>query len=382
MLRNRRNFSGRHRIYDDDIYKDFGEQPAVIELQVGYKLIPFVSEDSKLAKKLKYLRNEIDSEYGLPLPPIHIRDNMCLDPNEYGFLLHGFEIAGYEGARRDYCLCIDTGSVTKELIGIKTREPAFGMEAILLPEEERLEAKALGYVVPDWESVIRSHLTEVIKKNITKFLDQTMVNTLINKVRDKNPDVVDDVFFLHNFTTAKMKTILNWLLEEGICIRDMNTILEAIADNLEETQSLVELREKVREKLAYQFLPKVADRKKEFHVIRISQSLSETFFDHIYVPQPKNELPYFALAPDERNKLNVEITKVANRIKEKGYEPVFLIISSLRSALSVYIKQYFGNWACISDKELASVYKDYKVVIEEELEVDEIKVNESCSGSN
>ena len=136
------------------------------------------------------------------------------------------------------------------------------MDAIFLPEDRREEAASAGYVVADLEIVIRTHLKEVIKKNLTKFLDQCMVNTLINKVRDRNPDVVDDVFFMHNFSTSKFKTILNWLLEEGISIRDINSILEAIADNLEKTQRPTELLGLVREKLAYQFLPKLADKKK------------------------------------------------------------------------------------------------------------------------
>ena len=94
---------------------------------------------------------------------------------------------------------------------------------------------------------------------------------------------------MHNFSTSKFKTILNWLLEEGISIRDINSILEAIADNLEEQKRLSELMEKVREKLAWEFLPKLADDKKVFHVIRVSLPLAEALLDHIFIPQAKNE---------------------------------------------------------------------------------------------
>ena len=370
------------KIHPYEDYRDFGQQPFEITLEIGYALIPLVDhDDPDLLAEIKYLRNEMDGEYGLPLPVIHIRDNMCLEPNEYRLLLHGAEIAKSE-ARPGYCLCLDTGCVTKELEGEKTKDPAFGMDAIIIPKEKEAEARNLGYVIADWGTVIRAHLTEVIKKNFTKFLDQCMVNTLINKVRDRNPDVVDDVFFIHNFSTSKLKTILNWLLEEGVSIRDMNTILETIADNLEETKRLSELMEKVREKLAYQFLQKIADDKKTIHVIQVSHHLAQAFSDCIYIPQDNKELPYFALAPEERKTLNEEITKKTTSMKEKGYEPVFLTVSSLRTALSGYVKQYFGNWVCISDVELYSVSKDYNIVIEEEIEADEIKVDESCPGSN
>lgn len=256
------------------------------------------------------------------------------------------------------------------------------MDAIFLPEKRRAEAAAVGYVVPDWETIIRLHLSKVIKKNITKFLDQYMVNTLINKVRDKNPDIIDDVFFLHNFSTSNIKTILNWLLEEGVCIRDMNTILEAIADNLEESKRLSELMEKVREKLAWQFLTKIADDKKILHIIKVSPPLAQTLLEHIFIPQAKNELPYFDLPPEDSKKLNAEITKKSDCMKSKGFVPVFLTESNLRTAFSRYIKHYFGNWHCISDTELYSVSKDYSVIVEEELEVDEIKVNEAYTDSN
>ncbi len=374
----------RLRIYDECCYTNFGEQPAPLEIQIGYGLIPLVDQQIKgpLLGEISSVRNQIDGEYGLPLSKVHIRDNMCLDAYEYKILLHGVEVGGYKECNPHYVMCMDTGNVTEELEGEKIKDPVFNLDAVIVSQTRKDEAKTFGYVTPEWYVLIKSHLYEISVKNITKFLDQCMVNTLVNKVRDRNPDVVDDVFFLHNFSTSKLKTILNWLLEEGVSIRDMNTILETIADNLEETKRLSELMEKVREKLAYQFLPKLADDNKVIHVIRVSQALAEALLDHIFIPQAKNELPYFALTPEESNRLNEEITKKSDLMKENGYEPVFLAVSNMRTSLAEYVKQYFGNWACISDIELYSIYKDYNIVIEEELVVDEIKVNEPCPGSN
>ena len=381
-VRKRRRLRCWSKLHPYEYYRELGLRPFELTLELGYGLIPLVNHEkgALLLNEIKHLRNEIDGEYGLTLPVFHIRDNMCIEPYDYRLLLHGAEIAKLEKARPGYCLCIDTGSVTKELVGEKTIEPAFGMDAIYLPEDRRVEAASAGYVVADLETVIRIHLKEVIKKNLTKFLDQCMVNSLINNVRDGNPDVVDDVFFLHNFSTSKMKTILNWLLEEGVNIRDMNTILETIADNLEKTHRPAELLGLIREKLAYQFLPKLADKNKVIHVIRVSKNLSEALIKHIYYP--KLESPYIALEPDERKKLNEEITRKTDSMKEKGYDPVFMMVSDLRMYLSDYIRHWFGNWACISDLELYSVSKDISIVVEEELDVDEIKVNEPCPGSN
>ena len=215
------------RIYDDEIYTDFGEQPSPLELQIGYALMPLVDEhnDSPLLNEIRYLRNEIDAEYGLPLPLVRIRDNLCLEPCEYRILLHGTDVGGFNDLRLGHVLCLDTGSVTGELSGEKSKEPAFGMDGILVTEDMADEGKRLEYAVVDPSRIIKVHLSEIIKKNITKFLNQCMVNTLINKVRDTNPDVIDDVFFMHHYSTADFKTILNWLLEEDVSIRDMNSIL-------------------------------------------------------------------------------------------------------------------------------------------------------------
>ena len=368
------------RIYDDEIYTDFGEQPSPLELQIGYALMPLVDEhnDSPLLNEIRYLRNEIDAEYGLPLPLVRIRDNLCLEPCEYRILLHGTDVGGFNDLRLGHVLCLDTGSVTGELSGEKSKEPAFGMDGILVTEDMADEAKRLGYAVVDPSRIIKVHLSEIIKKNITKFLNQCMVNTLINKVRDTNPDVIDDVFFMHHYSTADFKTILNWLLEECVSIRDMNSILEALADNYDYKMKPVEFLDKVRDKIAWQFVSKLADKDKVIHVIRVSKNLSGALSERIYYPQSKTELPYYAFEPAEIKVFETEISEKAHRMTDKGYEPVFLIVSDLRTALSNTVRTRLGNWTFISDRELLSVNKDYSVAVEEELEVDEIKVNESC----
>ena len=368
------------RIYDDEIYTDFGEQPSPLELQIGYALMPLVDEhnDSPLLNEIRYLRNEIDAEYGLPLPLVRIRDNLCLEPCEYRILLHGTDVGGFNDLRLGHVLCLDTGSVTGELSGEKSKDPAFGMDGILVTEDMADEGKRLEYAVVDPSRIIKVHLSEIIKKNITKFLNQCMVNTLINKVRDTNPDVIDDVFFMHHYSTADFKTILNWLLEECVSIRDMNSILEALADNYDYKMKPVEFLDKVRDKIAWQFVSKLADKDKVIHVIRVSKSLSEALSERIYNPQSKTELPYYVLEPAETKVFENEISEKAHRMTDKGYEPVFLIVSGLRTALSNTVRTRLGNWTFISDRELLSVNKDYSVAVEEELEVDEIKVNESC----
>ena len=362
---------------DDEIYSDFGKQPSPLEVQLGSELMPLLDEqtDCPLLKGYRDFRKKIDAEYGLPLPTMRIRGNMSLDPCEYKILLHGTEVVDFKNLNSMQVVCFDTGDLTGELSGAKIKEPAYGLEGIIVAKEKSNEAKRLGYAVTEPYNFILGQLFEIIRKNRTKFLNQCIVNTLINKVRDTNPDVVDDVFFMNNFSTSNFKTILNWLLEEGVSIRDMNSILEVIADNIDETKNLVEPMEKIREKLAWQLISEIADKDKTIHVIRVSQTLSKALSERIYYPPSCNELPYFAFSPVENGIFNLEICKKAYHMSEK-YIPIFIIESNLRTALANSIRQWQKNRICISDKELASVIKEYSVVVEEELEIDEIKVNE------
>ena len=160
------------RIYDDEIYTNFGEQPSPLELQIGCGLMPLADEqgDGSLLDAIQFVRNEIDGEYGLPLPPVRIRDNACLEPYEYKILLHGTEVGGFKSLREGYVLCINLGSATGELSGEKMKDPAFGVDGILVAEERAEEAERLGYAVVEPVLCIQVHLSETVKRNITKFL--------------------------------------------------------------------------------------------------------------------------------------------------------------------------------------------------------------------
>lgn len=352
------------RIYDNECYNNFGEQPPILEIQIGYGLLPLIDKDNggPLLKEIEYVRNEIDAEHGLPLPFIQIQEKMYLKSTEYKILLKGCEVGDWKKLNLESIFCIDTGSVSEEMSGEKTKEPAFDMDAILIAKERSNEAKKLGYLVVEPAVMIRIHLLQIIRQNITKFLDQSLVNNLINKVRKNNPDVVDNVFFMHEFSTSDLKIILNWLLEDSVSIRDMNTILETIADNLEETKNLVTLMEKIREKLAYSILQQYADENRIVHGILITKELSEFLYNNIYEPENRNELPKIFI--DEI--ISKEISVAAESMSNKGFYPVFLSVSILRTAISSWLRLNYGMH-CISDKEVYAAGKTFAISVDEKL---------------
>ena len=255
----------RHRLYYDINPKPFGEISDILELQLGYALIPLVNKEEELRissyKKTKdrpllaevtSCRNYFSAVYGIHLPAVHIRDNMCLGSDEYAIYMNGIEY-GKEHVYINHVFCIETDCVEQK-IEIKARKETypfleFEKEGYWIPEEDERSFEDAGYAILFPEQIIKAHLVEIIKKNITKVLNQNLVNQLIIKVREINPDVVDDLFFTKEYTTSELKILLNTLLGSGFSIRDMNTILETIADWLNVCRDKEFLFGKVKEKL-------------------------------------------------------------------------------------------------------------------------------------
>ena len=363
-----------YRPYDN--YRHLEKQPPVFEIQIGYGLIPLVQkfpkEEGPLIGELEYARKEFDAEYGLPLPSAYIRDNMCLAPDEYAIYFNGVEVGKWK-VKMGYTLCIDTGDVAKKLDEKfdKVKEPAFGMEAFFIPDDEKKKYKDAGYACVAPERVIKTHLYQIAYKNRAKILNQCMVNQLVNKVRPTNPDVIDDVFFTRGFTTSQMKIVLNTLLAEDVSIRDMNTILETIADYIEGGSSPFQLADHIRERMAFSILSKYADENKKVHAIFASENFAEHLWQYICIPPSGADMPYFALEAEDYKKIWNKISEHAARMAEKGFTPLFLVPNHLRLAFANFLKRECPTCRVISDKEADAVRKDFSFQFDGELDWNE-----------
>ena len=363
------------RIYDNEIYKSFGEQPPLFEIQLGYGLIPFVNQadGALLLEEFEYCKNQIDAQYGIPLPHIHLRDNMTLEPLEYSILFRGEEVGKAEAAKLGNYFCMDLGTVGKELDNSnwkQLKEPAYDQACFIIPETEVAKYSKAGYICVTPEKIIGEHLVSIIKKYRTKILDQCMVNKLTEKVRINNPDVFSDVFFTNQFSTSDMKILLNCLLDEEVSIRDMNTILEGIADYISEEKNPLRLAEKVRGRLAYSFIRRYADENKVLHIIRVSQKLSELLAQEVYWPQSCIEHPYFALEPKLRKKVAKLVDECINQLPDSIYPWVFVCVSDLRLPFSEFMHYQVPSAHVIADTELYAVMEELDIQAEGELTLD------------
>lgn len=325
-----------------------------LSLELGYALIPLVDKEkgAELLERISRIRRETALDIGLPVPKIRIIDNMNLDPNEYSFKIRGIE-AGKSKIRLGYYMCMDTGAVTEKLKGEATKDPAFGMPAIWIPEEQRGEAEQAGYAVVDPPTIIATHLTETIRAHAAEILGRQEVSLLVNEVKKTNPIVVEEVMNGEKckFSYGDIEKILKGLLDEQVSIRNMVIILETLANYGSITMNTWDLVEKVREALGLQICLQYADSDRKVRVINLSQDWSQQFLDHAQFPSDGSK-PFAAFDPVDGRKWIQSASSALQGIRSMGYMPVIMCSSVVRRIVRSSVEREMPGVAVISEKEI------------------------------
>jgi len=347
-----------------------------LSLELGYALIPLVNKEkgAELLERITRIRNEAKLDMGFVIPKIRIQDNMTLDPNEYSFKIKGIE-AGHAQIRLGYYMCMDTGAVTNPLQGEKTKDPAFGMDAIWLPEDRRAEAEESGYVVVDPPTIIATHLTEIIRSHAAEMLGRQEVSSIIDTVKEKNPVLVDEVLNTAKLTYGQIEKVLQNLLEEKVSIRNIVTILEALANYASVSHNPWDLTAKVREALGLQICMQYVDQDRRLRVIRLSAELSEMVQNHAVYP-PDGSKPYVALDPVDRRTWIRCVSSALSKTAQLGYQPIILCVSPIRQLVRSAIEREQPGVIVLSDMEIYASGNNISVEIigeiAEENEVEEM----------
>jgi flagellar biosynthesis protein FlhA len=199
-------------------------------IEVGYALVTIVDDKQggTLLSRLRSIRKQIAAETGLVVPPIHVADNLQLGPRTYSILVKGVEVARGE-LFTDRLLAINPGTVRTPLEGVNTREPAFGLPAIWIAQDRRDAAIAAGYTVVDPTTAISTHLSEVIRNFLPDLLTRQQTKELIDKVGQSSPKLVEELV-PKVAGVGDVQRVLRQLLRERVPVRDLTTILEAMAD--------------------------------------------------------------------------------------------------------------------------------------------------------
>ncbi len=340
-----------------------------LSLELGYALIPLVDKEkgAELLERVSRIRREEALDLGLVVPKIRIIDNMTLDPNEYCFKIRGIE-AGRSKIKPGYYMCMNTGSVTEELNGEQTFDPAFGVPAIWVSEDHRGDAERAGYAVVDPPTIIATHLTEIIKSHAAEILGRQEVSAIINKIKETNPVVVDEVLSTYKYTYGEIEKVLQGLLKEQVSIRNIVTILETLANYGMYPHNTWVLIEKVREALGLQICLQYVDNDKKLSVIQLSQSASEKILQHSVNPNDGGQ-PFVAFDPvDGRRWIDAVSSSIA-AVRERNYLPIILCASEVRYLVHSSIDREMPGTAVISINEVMAAGHNINLEILGEINV-------------
>lgn len=322
-----------------------------MELELGYSLIPLVDKEQggDLLERITMIRKQVAMELGIIVPYMRIRDNMQLNPNEYSIKIKNSRVTKGDLMVGSY-LAMNPGNVMEEIAGIPTVEPAFNLPAIWISEDQRERGELLGYTVVDPTSVLATHITETIKKYAPDILDREIVKELIENTKKDYSVIVEEVY-PKKFDLGEIQTVMQNLLSEGVSIRNLPLILEAIADAAKLTTNLEVLSEYVRSGIARQISNSLQGHDSKLRVLTLNPELEEALRGALQETDLGN---YLALNPDLNNGFIYAVNEENRRCVGMGYPAILLVAPELRKPIRRILERDLRSVSVLSYNEIVS----------------------------
>jgi len=319
----------------------------VLGLEVGYRLIPLVdkSQDGELLRRIRGIRKKFAQEVGFLVSPVHIRDNLELKPNAYRILLKGVEV-GMGEAYVGQFLAINPGRVAGTLNGTATKDPAFGLPATWIDGGQRDQAQAYGYTVVDSSTVVATHLNHLILTHAAELLGRQEVQQLLEHLGKEMPKLVEDLV-PKILPLGTLQKILQGLLDEGVHIRDMRTIIETVADHATRTQNADELTTHVRNALGRAIVQQLFPGSGEMQVMSLDPTL-ERLLAQAVAGGSENT----SFEPGLADTLVRETAAASTRQEGLGLPAVLLVPASLRLLLSRFLRRTVPQLKVLAHNEV------------------------------
>ena len=320
----------------------------VLGLEVGYRLIPMVdkAQDGELLKRIRGLRKKFAQDVGFLAAPVHIRDNLELKPNAYRIALKGVEIGSGEAFPGQF-LAINPGRVSGPLSGRETKDPAFGLPAFWVDAGQREQAHALGYTVVDASTVVATHLNHLILEHAAELLGRQETQALLDHIGRESPKLIEDLV-PKQLPVSTVQRVLQNLLEEGVNIRDMRTIIEVLAEHAARVQDPLELTSRVRQALGRAILQGLFPGDSEVQVMALDPGLERVLMQAVGSGGPEGG----AIEPGLADSLLRQTMAQAQRQESMGLPPVLLVPGPLRWLLSRFLRRSVPTLKVIANGEV------------------------------
>jgi len=321
-----------------------------LELAIGFGLVPLVDQQAggTLLSRVSVIRRQIATELGMVIPPVRIHDELGLDSHEYVLKVRGTEVARGR-IMAGHQLAMDPGDAVGQLQGVPTTEPAFGLPATWIAEGQRAEAEALGYTVVDGESVIVTHLTETIRAHAAELLTRQDVRQLLDQLKETNEAVVNEVV-PDMLTLGEIQRVLQTLLSEGVSIRDLGTIVEAIGDKARVTRDPALLAEYARQALGRTITAPHVDADRVLRAITLDPAIEQEVAASI---TQTSDGEYLAMDPARAQALVSALRTQVEHAVARGSRPVLLCSARVRRHLRRLVEQAIPHLAVCSYNEIA-----------------------------
>jgi len=321
-----------------------------MEVEIGYGLIPLADpgQGGDLLNRISAIRRQMVSRLGTVVPPIRIRDNMQLGPNEYVVKVWEAPVARGELLLGHY-LAMNPGMATEEIEGIDTREPAFGLQAKWITPAQRDHAERLGYTIVDPATVLATHLTEVIRAHAHELLTRQDVRRLVDNLRATAEALIDEAI-PGLMAIGDLQKVLQNLLKERVPIRNLELIVEAMADYVRVTKDYDLLTEYVRQRLARTICTEHSDAEGLLHVMALGPDV-ESLISNAVTTTDTGEM-YCALSPDDSRRVIEAVAGAGDDMARRGHEPVVVCTTQVRLHLRRLLERQLPNVVILSYAEI------------------------------
>ncbi|MFT7774884.1 flagellar biosynthesis protein FlhA [Roseateles sp.] len=319
-------------------------------LEVGYRLITLVdkTKEGDLLSRIKGVRRKFAQEVGFLPPPVHIRDNLELRPSQYRISLRG-AVVGEAEAFPGMWLAINPGHATQKLIGTATTDPAFGLPAVWIEERQKEMAQMSGFTVVDCSTVVATHLSHLMQVHAAKLLGRVETQSLVEHLTKQAPQLIEDVI-PKMVSIATLQRVLQLLLEEGVHVRDMRSIVECLAENAATVTDPQELARRIRTHIAPAIVQQIYGSTKELDVIALEPELERL------VMQALNSPHGAALDPGVADTLARSAAETAQKQEDRGLPATLLVPDLIRAPMARLLKRAAPRLKVLGHSEIPETH--------------------------
>jgi flagellar biosynthesis protein FlhA len=322
----------------------------LVQLEVGYGIVSIVDaeQNGDLLERISHIRKQFAIDWGVIIPSVRIKDNLELKPGGYSVKLKGVEIAKGE-LLPDHLMAMDPGTVIEQMDGQATKEPVFGLPAIWITDDRKDEAQYNGYTVVDLSTIVATHLTEVLKSNLSELFGRQELVKVLDNFKEENPKIVTDLV-PDIMTLGSVLKVLQNLLREGVAIRDLRTILETLAEFGTSSKDPEALTEYVRQSLYRSITEKIKSSAGDVPLFTLDRALEEAVARSIIHSDHGTQLN---LDPKVTQSILASLNEKIEEATSQGEKMVVLCSPVIRRHFKKLTEKFIPNMIVVSHNELS-----------------------------